>query len=209
MINPPLIQQSMSQDLIRQRRNLLIVSMVLIFAKFSNLEISKFSIIGIELNSFGHPETVYVVLWIVWIYILVRYYQYFTQEGFPNFKNIYLQILNCISKEKIKRLIKVKYPKSMEINADYHQLKSRNWKYFGQEDVSKSGIQGTEIRNFEMTISNKKFIKELIVSFFHVSINRSAFTDYILPLFIAIFAMFYCFKGWQGSLANAALTLVS
>ena len=91
----------MSSDLLRQRRNLMIFSSILWFLKYAEIEITKFSILGIEFSSFKNPNSVYVAIWIAWIYFAVRYYQYFLQEGFPNLKNVYAQVLENKSVKKI------------------------------------------------------------------------------------------------------------
>lgn len=65
----------MEGDLQKQRRNLLVVSVLLIIQAVAEVDISKVSLLGTELKT----EKVGVLLtcfWILWGYFLLRYYQY-------------------------------------------------------------------------------------------------------------------------------------
>lgn len=61
---------------IRQRRNLIAVSLVLWFVETSSLTLSKLNILGNEFP-ISNPAAVNHALWIAWVYWFVRYYQYF------------------------------------------------------------------------------------------------------------------------------------
>ena len=59
----------------RQRRNLLIISLVLLYAEVSDLTIKQLSFLGNTLE-IGKPTTVIFALWVGWAYWLWRYYSY-------------------------------------------------------------------------------------------------------------------------------------
>jgi hypothetical protein len=70
---------TMEGDLQKQRRNLLVVSVLLIIQALAEVDISKISLLGTELKT----EKVGVLLacfWVLWLYFLLRYYQYW-REG--------------------------------------------------------------------------------------------------------------------------------
>ena len=188
----------MSSDLLRQRRNLLILSAILFFLKFAEIEIEKFSIVGIEFSSFKNPNSIFMALWIAWIYFAVRYYQYFSQEGFPCFKCVFREVLDGKSAKKIDKIVRKDYPTKITKNVTYTTLKGWGWEYSGQIEKKPDGIGGHQIENFKLPISRWHLFPEIINSFFYVALNRSAFTDYILPIILAIIALCYCFKGWDG-----------
>ncbi len=71
----------MSEGLVRQRRNLISVSCILIFLKFAGVEISKLTFLGMDFGKLGNPSALYLVIWVFYWYFLSRYYQYFSQEG--------------------------------------------------------------------------------------------------------------------------------
>lgn len=199
----------MSSDLLRQRRNLMVFSSILWFLKYAEIEITKFSIFGIEFSSFRNPNSVYIALWIAWIYFAVRYYQYFVQEGFPSFKAVFVQILENKSIDKIDIIVKEKFPLNMRKDVTYSILKKWNWVYSGQIDIGSDGMGGNNIKNFELKISKWKLFPEILYSLFYVFFNRSAFTDYFLPILIAMIVLIYCFKGWEGSITNFFKSLIT
>jgi len=69
------MRNEQDSDFIRQRRNLMIVSLVLLFSEVSELKISKLSVFG---NNFllGQPRPVSGALWVAGLYWLLRFYQY-------------------------------------------------------------------------------------------------------------------------------------
>lgn len=77
------------EGFVRQRRNLIISSLVLIFAQASGLTITKLNIFGNELG-LAHPYSVITALWIATWYWAIRYYQYFTELKPIGIKSAYL-----------------------------------------------------------------------------------------------------------------------
>lgn len=69
----------MNPDLLRQRRNLIAVSAVLLVFDFSNVKITKVSVLGTELLV-GNAQVLMVCAWVLWGYFLLRYYQYWKDE---------------------------------------------------------------------------------------------------------------------------------
>lgn len=198
----------MSSDLLRQRRNLIIFSLILCFLKFAQIEIENFSIVGIEFSSFKNPHSVFVALWIAWSYFAVRYYQYFVQEGLPSFKRVYFEILDKKSVRKIDSLVKKDFPRNQRRNVTYTTLKSWNWMFSGTVDNSYNGSVG-DPTPFKLPIAKWKLTPEIINSFFYVALNRSAFTDYFLPIIVAVITLYYCFYGWSGSLVTSLKSLMT
>ncbi len=64
-----------SSGFVRQRRNLMIISLVLLFSEVAQLKVTKLSAFGNELLV-GEPNAVATAMWLAGIYWLVRYYQY-------------------------------------------------------------------------------------------------------------------------------------
>lgn len=73
------------EGFIRQRRNLIVSSLVLLFAETSELSINKLSVFGNEL-AITKPTTVVIALWIAYGYWLYRYYVYFHDIGGKGFR---------------------------------------------------------------------------------------------------------------------------
>lgn len=69
----------MNPDLLRQRRNLIAVSAVLLVFDFANVTITKVSMLGTELMV-GNAQVLMACAWVLWGYSLLRYYQYWKKE---------------------------------------------------------------------------------------------------------------------------------
>lgn len=63
------------EGFIRQRRNLMVVSLVLLFSEVSGLTIEKLSVFGNELL-IDKPMAINAALWVAGVYWLWRFYQY-------------------------------------------------------------------------------------------------------------------------------------
>jgi len=68
-----------SEGLLRQRRNLIVSSIVFLLVCLGGARIGAISI-GVGTISFDRPSVIYVGLWIVEIYFLIRYLQYLGSE---------------------------------------------------------------------------------------------------------------------------------
>lgn len=69
----------MNPDLLRQRRNLIAISAVLLVFDFANVKIMKVSVLGTELLV-GNAQVLMVCAWVLWGYFLLRYFQYWWIE---------------------------------------------------------------------------------------------------------------------------------
>jgi hypothetical protein len=189
---------AMSEGLIRQRRNLISVSCVLIFLKFAGVEISKLSFLGLDFSELKNPSAFYLLIWVVYFYFTFRYYQYFWQEGKSRLLSYYRSDTNqCIID---KAWTNAREDKSCGIFRSYEpntiaELEDNDWKY--RADYTKE--DGT------MIVLNKTLLKRERVKcrarvIIHLTFNTSIFTDYILPFLLAIAVLSYCSTGSTSSL---------
>lgn len=73
-------REPMSADLLRQRRNLLITSLVLIAINLAGATVkSDVSVLGASIQ-FANPERIVWGAWVLWAYFFVRYWQYLNEE---------------------------------------------------------------------------------------------------------------------------------
>lgn len=70
----------MNNDLLRQRRNLILISGALIIYDFAEISIAKISLLGTDLLV-GKPEALFLAAWLLWFYFFLRYYQYLKAES--------------------------------------------------------------------------------------------------------------------------------
>ena len=75
-------------DFIRQRRNLIVISLILLGVEAFGLEIKRINALGNEIL-IQNPGMVNVALWLAWAYWFIRYYQYFHDLQDRGFKTAY------------------------------------------------------------------------------------------------------------------------
>lgn len=75
---------------IRQRRNIIVVSLLLLFAELVTLTLPEIDLLGSR-ATLDHPVAVAPALWIAWAYLLLRYWQAFREFRGNNFRTAYRQ----------------------------------------------------------------------------------------------------------------------
>lgn len=182
----------MSDHLIRQRRNLIITSLIVIFILYTDVQISKISIFGIEIQTPKH-ETLMNSLWAIWIYFLIRYYQYLRIEpetgfwGICNYKakiNIAIMIGKIINNEtdhgpRIERGIILQ---NMEKKSFF------KWEYI-LKDYSPKSDMDEEVERIE--IQSYKFVLPIVRGVLSTTVNTAKFSDNVFPVLLALFAALF------------------
>lgn len=196
----------MSEHLHRQRRGLIVTSVILCFMKYGGITINKISVLGVEIL-FANIHALYLFIWIIWLYFLIRYYQYFMQEGLTQIKSSYWNKFSELSRTKITKVVKAFHPRSSGGYDSYnwYNLEKVNWYtrgYSGEERISED-LYG-DGQAFQIDISLFSLCKEILHSYYHIIVNRSVITDYILPLALAVFTFIDCnfFGNWIGYIFN-------
>ena len=183
----------MSEGLIRQRRNLISVSCVLIFLKFAGVEISKLSFLGLDFEELKNPSAFYVLIWVAFIYFALRYYQYFCQEGKTKFFHSYIISLDqsIINKarsnareDKGSGELRIFEPSTSQ------ELEDNDWKY----EATYKKADGTKVIVGKV-LEKKERVKCRVNTIINLTFHTSAVTDYLLPFFFAIGALIYCSFG--------------
>lgn len=201
--------EPMSEGIRRQRRSLIITSLILSFMKYGGITFKKISLYGSEIT-LSNVSAIYVFLWIMWFYFMIRYYQYFKQEGVAKIKSSLHNALTEICRHKIKAIVQSTYPneKGSDQRFDYNILVSEklNWytiKYSGKEHLGHDSSGQEKTRDFEMNINLWSLWKEIFISYYQVFVNQSVILDYVIPLVVAPSAFIYCNLGdWHGSILN-------
>lgn len=193
----------MSAGLARQRRNLLIISILIIVFAEGGVVIEDFSLIGLKLK-FKDFRIVYISLWVLFSYFLIRYYQYCREEPDLGIVKGFWDKLNSRCWEKIRQ-------KSIEVCPPcekyggkfmFSDTKKSSFTKLRVNIVSERNTYGEAI-NKDIEISMIPFVYDIVISFFHVLINRKGVSDYLLPYLIATMASLYAFSLlWEGSIVN-------
>lgn len=103
---------------VRQRRNLIITSLVLLFSLIHETKpIRELSIPGIKIE-FTYPVNIHWYIAIVFVYFFWRYYVYFRDIGDTRFRTAHIRRLERITLRHISRLFREKLSVRDELQAD-------------------------------------------------------------------------------------------
>ena len=72
----------------RQRKSLLLVSLLLFFVYYSHLSVNQVIVQGLKIEV-AIPESVHFMLWVTWLYFFVRYMQYFMMTAGESLPEVY------------------------------------------------------------------------------------------------------------------------
>ncbi len=190
----------MSESLLRQRRNLLLSSIVLWFMKYADVSITKASFSGVDFNM-NNASAIFTATWIAFAYFLYRYYQYFSDEGIARLRGAIQKALNEKCGPAIAAFIKESRnnENDTDLEPNYSLVKNNNWKFYGQTQV-RDEAGGHHLESFEMYVPRWVFVKYEVVAYLDVVFRKSVVTDYLLPFVVALIVLWYCGDvEWNGS----------
>lgn len=96
--------RDMTEGLLRQRRNLLVVSIAVIFFYLGNIQIAEVNLLGTKIL-LKNEVAVHVSLWIFFIYFGYRYTIYYLEEPLVGqLLQEYQRLLDRLAEPKLKRL---------------------------------------------------------------------------------------------------------
>jgi hypothetical protein len=184
-----------SPGFVRQRRNLILASLVLAFAQGTHLTIHKLSFFGAE-GTIDAPISVAPFLWVLWLYFLWRYWQAFNVVSRKPTKNRYREI-----KKTLLERIAVKRALVLHRNGlpPLSPGERRAWMPHDDEEPTEQGAKvlvvaniaeksstGTRSqKNLEVDLSHSEMRKIRARSILHLVITADEFSEYYLPFVIA------------------------
>lgn len=178
-------------NFIRQRRNLMAISLVLFFYISSGIVIDTINILG---NSFkvSSPSHVGGVLYIVWGYFLLRYYQYFRHLPLTEIRLEYFKKM-----DKNISIVGVKLAKKVYKNSDKFLSninvfrKEKKWMVGMYVDITDETPSYLRKDREEINIDTKHLIMPRLKASFHIAINTRVITEYFLPFLVALLPILY------------------
>jgi len=185
-------QVEMSDSLLRQRRNLIISSLVICFLLYTNVEISKISIFSIVFRA-PKPDELMSVLWLIWFYFLVRYYQYLVVEPAIGIKIEFARkfALLC-SNVFLKRFIE-KYAECNLNITDFspNNLKRKSFLEWELPIDIYDPIKGKKVEYEKEIVRIHLMAPSFIKSAWYVFMHTPRFTDYAFPFILAVLTGIY------------------
>lgn len=197
-------EDDIRQGFNRQRRNLMIVSLVLLFAQTTGLTIKKISFFGNEVDLPG-PISATHWLWVFWGYWFWRYYAFFRDLGNKGIKQrAKVRILHLVEryyKKKVHRTKKGQKYKDLK-NPTFHISKIFQPKRFEYKIHVNVSEGTTHYEGFEDSVSfdnpNERRSLSIIFirSWIYVLFNTHVFLEYIFPFLLGISPLIYLTLKW-------------
>ena len=161
----------MNDDLLRQRRNLLLISSILILIQLAGIKIEKLSILGTVLKV-ERIEVIVIAMWVVWFYLFLRYYQYLRST--KDLK-IYKEYRSKVKRSVDLYLIGVAGHKGYRPDYEFREKSFFTWWY-----VKNRSELPEAVTPFYWVIWSK------LIATIHVTINTPLVTDHLLPVIIGL-----------------------
>lgn len=182
----------LSTPLLRQRRNLMIISVLMLFVDMAGAEVKKIVFSGVSIT-LKEPNVVVLFMFGFLIYFLYRYYLYLSQEVGANFRETYISRLNSLSHSKLQKLKNRAITGLDEYGGDFtfeKMTKDGCWKRDVRTIVNAGTAgYGQEWGTFKIDI--RQFAVKGIRALFYTLFKRSYLTDYYLPYFLAVTAIWF------------------
>jgi len=170
--------------LLRQRRNIVSISCVLLVYDFADIKIKQVGFMGTAVE-IGNPAALSIMVWVVWLYFFVRYYQYWAGE-----KDAYvLRDLREMVKERSRKYCIKKY------------VLDSNYGWDGGVDIKRNMIFSWCLERREYSTGTGSNVAEShkipigcimawsCFSFASYCFHKKHMSDHILPFALAISAL--------------------
>ncbi len=167
---------------IKQRRNLIGVSLLILFYKVGELSLTKINVLG-NVSEIGNPKIVVASLFIFFVYFLWRYYTACREvRGITQF----LGACTIWAETKAEKYAIRKYFKNKIEDGSQLRLIERSFsslKYRVYKNPSDPHSEGKDVK------IKWYFLLMRSISWVHVILHTSKFSEYIIPYFLASLAI--------------------
>ncbi|MCW8838973.1 MAG: hypothetical protein OQK11_09760 [Thiovulaceae bacterium] len=192
-------QLDLNQDTLRQRRNMVVTSVLVIFIKLADVTFgNSISFLGATL-SIGNPEIIYKGILIFLAYFVWRFYQYFsTDKAYEALRNQYRKHMKVHTSVKIVQLIcKPKNIPGLVGECLYKDLtKSERFTYSIEVVATEEYNPTTGDMVKEKFQANVPLIKIELYRFLYMimfAFRGRIITDYFVPYLVLAYAVYIQF----------------
>lgn len=197
-------EADIKQHFIKQRRNLIVISLLVLFAELLGIQVEKINFFGIE-SKLNNPHLIKPILWVALIYWFIRYTQYLHDLGERGFKKEFFKKMDAIIARKAfkKKINSDEFKKKLSVGND---MKERKFSLVSYYDVRRKlklyGLvlriahhdyygSGSTYDERETITETKEFILPAIRSIVYVILSTRLFTEYVLPYIIFLCPVVY------------------
>ena len=197
----------MTDGFLRQRRNLLVVNVVLLLVALAEVQLETLSVAGFQFGAFQKPAVVLVFLWGVWAYFFYRYAVYFAEEGPERIVRVWEREFERCVNPRIKQIVSRHHRVPNDgCGYSYLTLRRGGLVYRGQayaEEVSEGSDKAKpRLYNFELHVPRRQIMLWELKAFLRFTLFTPVLTDYVLAFAISVVVLWICgfSKTWVGSL---------
>lgn len=201
------------QGFIRQRRNLISISIILFLYQVLGVEFKTFNIFGTT-GTIQNSSYVALILWIICLYFLLRYYQYYKHIDIKEVKNGIKERMYKYSRETAFKILQQTYdplksgaggiqsPHKIIFNSMIipdilldHLPDSipKEWTFHFEINVSgilsSGAIRQSGNMPYSITVNRKKLIWPILKSLTNLAFTTKFVTEYYLPFVLAYFSI--------------------
>ncbi|MFT6261269.1 MAG: hypothetical protein ACJA0E_000152 [Bermanella sp.] len=194
--------EPMSDGMIRQRRNLLLICCILGFTKYAEIKIEKLTLLGMQFSDLGNPQSLYTGIWVLFLYFSIRFYQYFMQEGLKKIRLGHHHSLEESIGSSIRKYAAKNHPGCTVNFSQVEQLKNNDWQYSITTPYNSDGMEGNSAKIKSVLFSKVNLWRCHYTALWKLTVNSNIITDYLLPVALAIAVVYFCFSGGEVSLIN-------
>lgn len=158
-------------DFTKQRRNLIIISGVLLLHDFLEINYEDFKIFGMEIKN---GENITWVIWAMWFYFFIRYFNLFFEQS-RKYKYFIINNYRIQLHKHYSKKFQNKYPEvngSFNINDDFKKFFNHHMTYCHPTDNQKNITYHINLKRFYFDV------KVFIISLF----KNKAFFEYYFPI---------------------------
>ena len=170
----------MDSDLLRQRRNLLLISCGLILYYLAGVEIESVGLLGTQL-SVKNPHILLAFSWLLWLYFLIRYHQYWRAK---NHKEVRLAFHDALRRRTHSHATSERMSRKLGHNNALYSIGFNGLRpyYYHLKANTRAGMDRVPIES----VHPLRYIKWVISAALEVVVQTKHFTDYLLPLLLAV-----------------------
>ena len=190
----------MSDSFLRQRRNLFIINLIVLFMMLAEVQASKITLGGASFEKFGNPKAVFIFLWASWSYFFYRFILYFIEDEWSKCKHKLSDSYHYFLNKKYRKLL---IRSGYDIRLDdfsYSQLKHNDFRCLIEMQYDP---RAKSRKNEEIQFYKRQFLITKLKFYIHFLFLTTIFTNYFLPFLISIFTLIFALKSdWEGAITK-------
>lgn len=206
----------LSEGFTRQRRNLFLANVALIYFAVAKVNVAQITFAGFNFNAFENPTVFLSFLWIAWGYFLYRYFLYFIAEALSPIYQVWDRDFNRFVSPLILRIVEDQYGPTRRFSEGniYRQTRSSNLIYSGSVDVEYCDIKDRHVYTrgfpFKKKLTRWQILGKETQAFFYFCFFSKPVTDYILLFFLSTATIIFSgfISEWEGNLRLLLMAFV-